>query len=238
MNTLTAPPVTPRRSTNRPDMPPLENGDRLSLGEFLRRYEAMPELENAQLIEGVVAMPSPVLAEHATSQGRLVGCLVVYEAHTPGVELGDNGTTRLDARNALQPDGYLRILAECGGQSRIECGYVTGAPELVAEVSASTVSVDLHDKLVAYERNGVREYVVWRVWDGALDWFALRDGKFARSDPGADGIHRSAVFPGFHLDAPALLAGDMAKVLNTLQAGLASAEHAAFVAELARRRTA
>ena len=45
--------------------PPLENGDRLGPAEFLRRYEGNPDLKKAELIEGVVCMPSPVSADHA-----------------------------------------------------------------------------------------------------------------------------------------------------------------------------
>lgn len=33
---------------------PLENGDRLSRFEFEHRYQAMPELKKAELVEGVV----------------------------------------------------------------------------------------------------------------------------------------------------------------------------------------
>ncbi|MGE0707428.1 MAG: Uma2 family endonuclease [Planctomycetota bacterium] len=120
-----------------------------------------------------------------------------------------------------------------GGQTRDEDGYVAGAPELVAEVAASSVSYDLHDKLGAYRRNGVREYLVWRVLDRALDWFVLRDERYEPLAPVGDGTLRSAVFPGLWLDPRALLAGDLAAVLARLQAGLASPEHGAFRARLA-----
>ena len=39
---------------------PLENGDRLSRHEFERCYTAMPNVKKAELIEGVVYVPSPV----------------------------------------------------------------------------------------------------------------------------------------------------------------------------------
>lgn len=38
----------------------LEPGDRLAHAEFMRRYEATPEVKKAELIEGVGYMPSPV----------------------------------------------------------------------------------------------------------------------------------------------------------------------------------
>lgn len=216
-------------------VPPLCAGDRLSRDEFERRYEQMPHIHKAELIEGVVHMPSPVSAEdHGEPHFDFNGWLFVYRAHTPVVRGGDNSTLRLDLDNDPQPDGYLRLLAECGGQARIVGGFATGAPELVAEIAASSVSYDLHDKLNAYRRNGVREYVVWRVWDDAVDWFVSRGGQFVPLLPGADGVYRSEAFPGLWLDAAAVMRGDIARVLQVLQQGLASAEHADFV----RQRTA
>src|SRR5207248_8063706 len=130
---------------------------------------------------------------------------------------------------------FLAIARECGGQSRIDReGYIVGAPELIGEVAASSVSYDLHDKLEVYRRNRVREYVVWRVWDETIDWFLLRRGKFVRLPLNAEGRYQSQVFPGLWLDPAALLRGDLAKVFEVVQQGLASPEHAAFVARLKR----
>lgn len=227
--------TTPRAVPTAP-IPPLENGDRLTLREFLRRYEAMPDVHKAELIEGIVYMPSPVRIDHAFPHSQFITWLGNYAAWTPGVEQADNATTHLDDENGPQPDAALRILPECGGQTRTEDGYVVGAPELLGEIAVSTVSRDLHAKLRAYERNGVREYVVWRVWDRAIDWFVLREGRFERATDAA-GIHRSTVFPGLWLDAAALIAGDLRRVLTVLQEGLATPEHAAFVEELAGRRS-
>lgn len=138
---------------------------------------------------------------------------------------------RLDFDNELQPDILLRL--EYGGRSEIgPDGYVEGPPELVVEVAASSASYDLHDKLRAYRRNGVQEYVVWRVLDRALDWHILREGSYERLEPDENGVLESEIFPGLRLAVPALLAGDMATVLATLHEGLASPEHAAFVARL------
>ena len=59
---------------------PLENGDRLSRLEFERRYQAMPELKKAELIEGRVYMASPVRIIHGQPTSRihhdLVGSLL------------------------------------------------------------------------------------------------------------------------------------------------------------------
>lgn len=114
-------------------------------------------------------------------------------------------------------------------------GIIEGAPEWVGEISASTVSIDLHKKLHVYQRNGVREYVVWRVQESAIDWFVLRQSQFVQLQPDAAGIYRSEVLPGLWLDAPAMVRGDMATVLQKLQEGIDSPEHRAFVAELQQR---
>ncbi len=225
----------PTRPTER--VPELVAGDRLTRDEFERRYLAMPRLKKAELIEGVVYVPSPVRYEaHGRPHGQVIAWLNVYAAGTPAVQAADNGTVRLDLDNEPQPDACLRLLSEAGGQSTVSADdYVEGAPELVAEVTASTASYDLHDKKQAYRRNGVREYLVWRTQDEALDWFVLRGGRYEPLAPAPDGTLRSEVFPGLWLDPHALLRGDLAGVLARLNDGLASPEHAAFVAELRRR---
>lgn len=212
-------------------VPALEPGDRLTRAEFERRYEAMPHTKKAELIEGVVYMPSPVrLRRHGRPHMRLITWIGIYEAQTPCVIAGDNATARLDLENEPQPDGMLLLDPECGGQAIISGDdYVEKAPEWVGEVSGSSVSFDLHTKLHVYRRNGVREYVVWRVADKQIDWFALRDGDFKPLLPDAAGILRSEVFPGLWLDAAAMIAGDMPRVFAVVQQGLASTEHAAFV---------
>jgi Uma2 family endonuclease len=219
-------------------IPPLENGDRLTRAEFERRYDAMPGLKKAELIEGEVYMPSPVRhSRHSHPQSRILTWLGMYETHTPGIEAGGGGSVRLDLDNEPQPDGYLIFLPEWGGQVRLsEDDCVEGAPELVAEVSSSTVSYDLGRKLDAYRRNGVREYLVWRVADRQVDWFVNRDGRFVALEPAAGGILRSLVFPGLWLDTQALVGGDKLRVEAVLQQGLDSPEHAEFVAQLARLR--
>jgi Uma2 family endonuclease len=222
------------RPVRTPAVPPLRHGDRLSREEFERRYDAMPGLKKAELIEGVVYMPSPVrLPEHSEPHSFVVAWLAVYRAHTPGTRTGTEGTVRLTSGSEPQPDGMLFIEAGRGGQARIDTDhYVAGAPELVAEVAASTRDEDLGPKRQAYRRAGVREYVVWRTEDGEIDWFVRRGSRFVRLRPGRDGVWRSVVFPGLWLDAAALLGGNMVRVLQVLQQGLASPEHAAFVARL------
>src|SRR5262245_58051735 len=216
------------------EVPPLEPGDRLTREEFERRYEATPGLKKAELIEGVVYIPAPPRhRRHSRPHLHLSGWLGVYEAATPGVEGGDSCTVRLDTDNEPQPDVLLLIDPARGGQARISADdYVEDAPELVAEVASSSASYDLHTKLEVYRRNGVREYIVWRVLDGEVDWFVLRQGRYERLARGPGGVLRSEVFPGLWVDATALVGGNLAGVLAVVQQGAASPEHAAFVAQL------
>ena len=223
-----APPDPPARP-----VPALENGDRLTRCEFERRYALRPDLKKAQLIEGIVYMPSPVSFVHAEAHSAIQGVLAVYAASTAGVRVADNATVRLDLDNEPQPDVLLCIDAPAGGRSRVSDGYLEGAPELVAEVSASSASIDLHDKLRAYRRNGVQEYVVWRTRDRRIDWFELADGEYRLLPPDDAGVVRSRVFPGLRIACPALLAADLAAALAELQKGLDSEEHRRFIARLA-----
>ena len=217
--------------------PPLRTGDRLNRSEFERRYEAMSDVK-AELVEGVVyVMSSPVSSErHGAPHAKLIGWLTMYESRTQGTQTADNSTVRLDWDNEPQPDALLRVLEPYGGQSRLQDGYVTAAPELVAEIAASTASYDLHDKLNAYRRNGVREYIVWRVEDRAVDWFILRDGRYEALPRSQEGCYRSVAFPGLWLDAEALVAGDLGRVMDILQQGIASDEHADFCRVLQSRK--
>jgi Uma2 family endonuclease len=213
--------------------PPLENGDRLTRAEFERRYRSMPGLNKAELIEGVVYMPSPGrLNKHAKPHAHLVTWMGTYEAATPGVELADNATVRLDLENEPQPDALLRILPNAGGQSR-DCqeDFVEGAPELAAEVASSSASYDLHQKKRAYRRNRVREYLVWLVDEHRLLWWELRDDDYVELAP-VDGLLKSRTFPGLWLDTAALLDGRSAAVLEKLGHGLATEEHLSFIDHL------
>ncbi|PSO64581.1 MAG: hypothetical protein BRC36_06305 [Cyanobacteria bacterium QH_2_48_84] len=209
----------------------LENGDRLTRQEFERRYDAMPRLKKAELIEGVVYVPSPLRHKsHGSPHAYVMGWLVAYCAATSGVDISDNATVRLDLDNEPQPDALLRIEPAVGGQSRVsEDDYIEGEPELIVEITASSASYDLHDKLRVYRRNGVQEYLVWQVNEQRLDWFRLREGKYVRLEPDAAGTVCSEVFPGLSLRVDALLEGDLQNVLAGLQETLQTTEHRAFV---------
>lgn len=221
-------------------IPPLENGDleeirsavRLTRLEFETRYQNMTHVKKAELIEGIVYLGSPVkINQHGAPHANIMTWLGFYKAYTNGVQIGDNCTVRLDPENEPQPDALLRI--EKGGQSLItEDGYVEGAPELIVEIAASTVSIDLHDKLKAYRRNQVKEYLVWRVDDNEIDWFRLKEEKYIKLQADEKGIIESEIYPGLWLDVNSLLKGDLATVLNVLQQGINTSEHKKFAEEL------
>ncbi|MDB5351944.1 MAG: hypothetical protein JWN86_3191 [Planctomycetota bacterium] len=213
--------------------PRLDNGDHLTGEEFDKRYEAMPGIR-AELIEGVVFMASPVSLDHGESHADLTTWAGTYRALTPGVGVSSDGSVYLDPDNRPQPDVHVKILPNYGGRTGLtEDGkYVVGAPEMVIEIAISTASNDLHTKKRTYRRNQVREYLVWRVENQRIDWFVLREGRYVRMKPTAEGLLKSDVFPGLWLDPAAAIRGDLATVLQVLQQGLASPEHAAFVARL------
>lgn len=217
-------------------IPPLENGDRLNRYEFERRYAAMPNLKKAELIEGIVYMPAALrFKSHGQPHGQMITWLGTYAAMTPNIAVGDNPTVRLDLDNEPQPDAVLLIDQEAGGQARLsEDDYIEGAPELIVEIAASSAAIDLHAKKQAYRRNGVREYIVWQVLDQKLSWFVLDQGEYLDLTADEDGILRSRVFPGLWLASTELLAGNMQQVLTVLQTGLQSAEHSAFIQQLAQ----
>jgi Uma2 family endonuclease len=227
-------PAPPADSSNTEAIPPLKNGDRLTRTEFERRYTSMPHVKKAELIEGVVYMPSPVrLRKHARPNSHLVFWLCGYESATPGVIVGDGATVRLDDDTEVQPDALLLIGPEHGGKARIsDDDYVEGTPELVAEVAASSASFGLGVKLNVYRRAGVREYIVWRVLDREIEWRVLGNDAYEQIKPAGDGILRSTVFPGLWLDVNAMLSGDLARLLSVVQEGMSIPEHADFVTRL------
>jgi hypothetical protein len=221
---------------NKRVIPPLYNGDRLTQREFHRRYEAMPEDFKAELIGGTVYVPSPLGWVHAFQQPELNGVFWLYKSQTPGVEVLDNATIILGPESEPQPDSGLCIRAECGGRSHTRGKYIVGPPELIGEIAHSSEAIDLGPKKTDYAVAGVMEYIVVCLREKELRWFDLQ----AETELVADqhGIYRSMVFPGLWLDSNALIKRDSPRLLEVIQQGVASPEHAAFVRRLlaARRK--
>jgi Uma2 family endonuclease len=194
----------------------LESGDRLTRAEFHRRYLASPRLKKAELVEGVVYVPSPVSTRHGDPHGRVLFWLNAFRMGRSEILVHDNTTVILDADNEVQPDACL-WRKQADGPRLNQDGFIEGAPQVVVEIAASSASYDLHDKLNAYRRAGVLEYIVWRVDDGAIDWLRLHEGAYTRVEPDDAGVIESTTFPGLRLNVRKMLAGDLAGVLADLE---------------------
>jgi len=205
-----------------------EPGDRLSLHEFLERWEKMPELKFAELIDGTVHMPSPVSYEHGRRDSQLHLLLATYAMRTAICEAIANATW-LILGNAPQPDIALRRLPEFGGKSRVSDRLVTGPPELVVEISHSSRSFDLGPKSSLYQRAGVMEYLVVLLEEQRLDWRVLDGGSYRPMHANAFGVFESIGFPGLWLNEPAFWKGDAAGMIATLEDGLRSEECREFL---------
>jgi Uma2 family endonuclease len=220
------------RQTRRPR---LFHGQRLKQPEFHRRYELCGKDEKFELVGGIVYMASPLGLPHGTYHAKLGMVLGVYEAATPGVQVADNTTIILGEESEPQPDLAVRILTECGGQSRVTDGrYVEGAPEFVAEVSDSSRHLDLNQKRQDYHRAGVVEYLVLCVQEQELHWFHFPSAK--EIEVNRRGVAQSLVLPGLWIHRQALLDQDGARLLAVLQKGTASRAHAAFFKRLQTKR--
>jgi Uma2 family endonuclease len=211
---------------------PLRDGERLSREEFHRRYEAMPELKKCELIRGVVYMPSPVTFRgHSKPHAAIFSWLTHYSFRTPGTELGDNGTVILGDEDEPQPDAVL--FAPAIGRCRInDDDYLVGPPELVCEISKSSLARDTSPRFEMYREAGVLEYLIWRVEEGVFDWWRLRDDGYEALPAYEDGVFRSEVFPGLWLDPQAMIRFDDLAITQLLQTGMSTPEYTAFVQRL------
>ncbi|HRQ90330.1 MAG TPA: Uma2 family endonuclease, partial [Bacteroidia bacterium] len=157
---------------------------------------------------------------HAEPDNLIQMWLGTYAAFHPEARCATNATVCLGPEDVPQPDAVLFLDATHGGKASSDAqGYLAGPPELVVEIAASSVSRDAREKLASYRRAGVREYLLWRVLDGEIDWFALEGDEY-RPLPMEDGVLRSRVFPGLVLPVAAALAGDRAAVLEALRGSL------------------
>lgn len=211
----------------------LVSGDRMSQEEFHSIYETMPDKFKAELLDGTVFVSVPLSPSHGSNHLELATIFGTYKALTPGVEGFDNVTIKLSKKDEVQPDLSLRISPACGGQSKNTYdGYVSGPPELIAEIALSSRSMDLHLKQARYKKFGVIEYIVVCLKPKEIYWFDLKMGLSFRKKPDENGIFKSDVFPGLWIDADALFKTNLKKSLEILQHGLESPEHASFVEQL------
>ena len=155
--------------------PGLVTGERLTVEEFLRRWEELPDLKNAELIDGVVYVSSPLSLEHGSLDFLIHWWLAHYAHSTPGCKGGSNSTWLMSG-SAPQPDAYLRILPSHGGQSWNERQFGAGAPELAVEICVTSTEIDFGPKLALYERAGVREYITVEQFGRRMIWRVLENG--------------------------------------------------------------
>jgi Uma2 family endonuclease len=230
---------SPYAALTMPHLPRLEAGDHLDQATFHARYEAMSSECRAELIGGVVFVPSPLRKEHGRHHALVMGWLTNYWIATPGTETLDNATAILGDISEPQPDAALVIEPACGGQTSLSAdGYVLGPPELIVEVASSSESIDLHAKRRDYEQASVLEYVVVVLRQRVMRWFILQEGVYREVHAGEAGIFTSTVFPGLLLHAPALLQLDGRQVMDTLRQGLETPAHTTFVRQLQEHRSA
>ena len=219
-------------------LPPLENGERLDRATFHARYLDTPEDFRAELIGGVVHLHGRVTWMHGGATAKLCYALGTYDMVTPGVECLPRVTVLLDDETEAEPDLCLRLEREIGGTSWIdEDDFVAGPPECLIEVSDhDTEQIDKCDKFRAYEKGGVREYIIILIREARVLWFVRQDGWFVESAIPSDGILCPRSFPGLRLDTGAVFTRDLHRMHSVAESGADTPEHAAFVAELARRR--
>lgn len=199
----------------------LVTGMRMTREDFLRAWEDSPELKNAELIEGIVYVPSPVSPSHGFYDSLIHAWLVIYASSNRELEAGNNATWMM-LESAPQPDAHLRRLPEFGGQSRIAENKFFGAPELAVEICVTSREVDFGPKLALYQRAGVREYITLETLIPRVEWRVLDGGSYRSLQPDNDGIYRSESFPGLWLNTKALWARDSAAVIATVQQGIAA----------------
>ena len=207
---------------------------RLELDEFLARWEALPDLKNAELIEGVVYLSSPVSVDHGENDNILAWWLRSYAFATRGCKAGNNITCSMLGQSP-QPDVLLRVTEEFGGKSVATGKLLVGAPELAAEICVTSAEIDFGPKLALYQRAGVREYITVQTLLPRIVWRALVSGRYQAIRADSQGILRSQCFPGLWLDTEAFWAEDGSRMSGTINLGLESAAHREFVEQLARK---
>ena len=216
---------------------PLEPGDEMTAAEFRRRNAVTSEDLRAELVEGFVYMSAAVRTAHGGPHSLMIGCLEIYCGETPGLDCLADATDRLDDENEPRPDVAAFIEPGYGGRCRIDRqGYLTGGPQFICEIAASTEFLDRGMKRRVYQRHGVEEYLVWRTRREFIETYRLIDGDLVLVDADADGIYRSRIFPGLWLDLAAAVGKDRRRLHRTLREGIETDEHAAFVSRLAEAK--
>ena len=194
----------------------LQNGDRLSLNEFMWRWEQIPDLKHAELIEGVVYLASPVSLPHGTYVALFIEWLGRYKFGVKsGLRTASDATLLLNG-SAFQPD--IALFRPSRGKSATK--YLEELPDLVVEVSYSSRSYDLGTKLAAYRSAGVREYITVLLEEQRVEWRVLSGTRYRLLPMPKDQILRSPHLAGLWLDTQALFPPDEERLFAGVELGL------------------
>jgi hypothetical protein len=205
----------------------LAPGDRMDLEEFLQRWEQEPGLKFAELIDGVVYMPSPTSVPHSDFDGLAQSVFGHYRLRSGICKTRPNATW-LMLGSAPQPDLALSLNPEFGGKMRLTArNLASGVPELIVEICRSSRSYDLGPKLALYQQAGVPEYLAILIEERRFEWRVLLDGHYQLLQS-QDGVFHSRTFPGLRIDEPAFWREDGAQLLAVLDEGLRSPEFLDF----------
>lgn len=195
----------------------LHSGDRMSRDEFLRRWERIPEIKRAELIDGVVYLASPVSELHSDYEQLFNRWLSHYQERTEGLKVMPAATFLL-AGSSPQPDLALIRLS---GSSRSGKKFREGPPELVVEIAYSSLAYDLGPKLELYRRGGVAEYITVLLEEKKVQWRVLENRRYHALRP-SGGYLKSRAYPGLWLDPKAVFPPRIRELLASVEAGLAS----------------
>ncbi len=185
------------RETESLVLPKVAPGDRMTDDEF---FQFAPEDRKAELIGGILVMPSPAYLPHEDRQGFLITVLRAFVRHQRlGIVLGSHTAVHLQNGETYEPDG-LFVSAERASIVRRE--GVFGAPDLVIELlSPGTANYDWGIKRRVYAQSGVRE--LWLIDPNGLDGSAFfqRDESGLKEVSIQDNVLQSLAVPGFYLRA-------------------------------------
>jgi Uma2 family endonuclease len=159
-----------------------------------------PEDRKAELIDGVMIMPSPAHDTHEALFHFLFRLLGDYvEENTLGTIRGSRTAVELDVDQAPEPD-ILFVARE--RRNIIRPKGIVGAPDLVIEIlSASTARNDRGPKFRAYQRAGVRElWLIDPYGPAGTEFFQLQNGRFVPTAPDDNGRIHSIAVHGFWID--------------------------------------
>ena len=126
-------------STIKTRVPLLQNGQRLDRAEFHERYKSMPSRTKAELIEGIVRMPSPLSNDHGEANFPLVVWIDYYLEKTPGLRGAINASTLLDNRRSRNRTSWCGFRANSAAAREWKTDSLSALPNWS---SKSRVQVD------------------------------------------------------------------------------------------------